>query len=138
MDAKMRSGFEEVQHTADWALKVWADDFTGLAVQAARGMNSLMGIQLASEPRITREIEIEAHDRESLLVSFLSELLFQVEMDGLAFDRYDLNLSEMCLLGHLEGAKIVGMDKQIKAVTFHYLEIRSTETGLETIIVFDV
>jgi hypothetical protein len=36
-----QAGFEEVSHTADWALRVWSPDFVGLLEQAARGMNFL-------------------------------------------------------------------------------------------------
>ena len=65
-------GFEEISHTADWALRVWADDLEGLFAEAARGMNALSGAQLAEGPKVKRTFEAEAPDAESLLVAFLS------------------------------------------------------------------
>jgi SHS2 domain-containing protein len=132
------SGFREISHTADWALQVWAPDLTGLLVQAAQGMFSLMEIQI--DPRFTfeKEIKVTAEDAESLLVSFLSELLFLCEMDGLGFNQFNVKNDGLELTAIATGAKIVSQRKEIKAVTYHNLEIRSTETGLEAVIVFDV
>ena len=31
-------GFEEIRHTADWALRVWASNLSELLTEAARGM----------------------------------------------------------------------------------------------------
>lgn len=39
-----RNGFEEVPHTADWSMKVWAEDLPALFVAAAQGMNSMTGM----------------------------------------------------------------------------------------------
>ena len=38
----------------------------------------------------------------------------------------------------MEGGAVRSMEKEIKAVTFHNLEIRETGRGLEVEIVFDV
>jgi len=37
MNEKSLSGFEEIRHTADWALRVWAPDLSTLFTQAAQG-----------------------------------------------------------------------------------------------------
>jgi len=135
--------FEEIPHTADWSLLVWAVDLSTLFVESARGMTSLSGIRLAKKPRIVRTLSISAADKESLLVSFLSELVYYAEQDHLAFDHFDLNLDlEACqpcrLSAVLRGAPILSMDKAIKAVTYHNLHIHQTTRGYEVEIVFDV
>jgi SHS2 domain-containing protein len=38
----------------------------------------------------------------------------------------------------MDGAALVSMSKAIKAVTYHNLQIRKTERGVEVEIVFDV
>jgi len=138
MDARIQPGFEEIQHTADWALRVWADDLAGLLTQAAIGMNHLMGVQVVEDSRVRQTLEIHAQDAESLLVIFLNELLFRLETDRLAFDHFDVSIDDFHLSGKIEGASVLRLEKQIKAVTFHHLSVRSTPTGLETVIVFDV
>ena len=132
------SGYREREHTADRELEVWAPDLLTLLVEAARGMYSISGARLQSEPRLTRELEITAYDIESLLVSFLEELLFLGEMEGLGFDQFDLKLHEGKLLAVLFGAPLNYQEKEIKAVTYHNLNIRKTRRGFNVNIVFDV
>lgn len=131
-------GHREVEHTADWGLEVWAPGLPALIEEAARGMFELMGVVISEESRCHRQLEIGADDREQLLVSFLEELLFIADSEDLAFDGFMLNLVETNLLARLEGGFIVEREKEIKAVTYHYLEIEETGRGLETRIIFDV
>jgi len=137
MDAPS-AGYREREHTADWELEVWAPDFVTLLEQAARGMYALSGVQLRAAPRRTRSIKLEAADLEGLLVAFLDELLFLGEQEDLAFDVFDLILEGNNLRGELTGAPIAACTKEIKAVTYHNLEIRKGARGLEVRIVFDV
>ena len=131
-------GFEEVEHTADWELRVWAVDIAALLQAAAMGMYSLAGVKLMPAPRVNREFSLAAAELETLLVEFLSELLYFGEMEGLGFDKYSLLIGEKSLQAALEGAPISSMEKEIKAVTYHKLEINRTQQGFETSIVFDV
>ncbi len=132
------AGFREIEHTADWALHVWASDLPGLLEQAARGMYALAQTRLAGERRQPWELAIPFVDRESMLVDFLSELLFAAEERGVAFDEYDLHFDGITLQARLGGALITWQAKEIKAVTYHNLAVRQREAGLEAEIVFDV
>jgi SHS2 domain-containing protein len=138
MAQRNAAGFREIAHTADWELEVWAPDLAGLFEQAARGMYALMGIQPLEEKRISRQLAISAADPESLLVAFLSELLYQTESEGLFFDSYGIALEGYHLEAQVAGAPISSQSKQIKAVTYHNLEIRESGGRLEANIVFDV
>ncbi|MBM3143523.1 MAG: archease [Chloroflexi bacterium] len=137
MDSR-EAGFRELEHTADWELYVWAPDLPALLEQAARGMYQLSHTRLADAPRLVREFELPFTDRESLLVDFLSELLFYGEEENLAFDEYQLDLDESSLRVRIVGAPIEDPAKEIKAVTYHRLAVRETGRGLEVQIVFDV
>jgi len=132
------TGFCEIEHTADWALHVWAPDFPGLVRQAALGMYALSKTRLADEPRLTREFEFPVSDRESLIVDFLSELLFFGEEERLGFDEFETELTGPSCKFRVSGAPVAAQSKEIKAVTFHDLKVRKTEIGLEVNIVFDV
>jgi SHS2 domain-containing protein len=131
-------GFEEISHTADWSVRVWAEDLPSLFAEAARAMNSLSGTVIGNGPRLARTFEVEGPDAESLLVAFLSELVYDQEQEQLAFDWFDLRVAARRLKVEMEGAQIESVDKAIKAVTYHNLIIEVTDRGLETIIVFDV
>lgn len=134
----MGRGFAEIEHTADWAVRVWAEDLPQLLIEAARGMYSLTQTQIHPEPRISHTFELSVEDEESLLVAFLSELLYLGEQKRLAFDQFDLSLQGRELRARLGGAPIASQNKEIKAVTFHNLKITRTAEGLETTVVFDV
>lgn len=131
-------GFEEISHTADWSARVWAADLPSLFIEAARAMNSLSGTVTGTGPSVTRTFEAEGPDPESLLVAFLSELLYYQEQENLIFDKFDLRVANQWLKVELEGAEISSSDKAIKAVTYHNLKIEKTNEGFETTIVFDV
>ena len=131
-------GFDEIPHTADWSVRVWAQDLPSLFAEGARAMNSLSGTRLDQRPRVQRTFESEGHDAESLLVAFLSELVYYQEQEGLAFDTFQLHLEGQRLKVNMQGAQIGSVDKAIKAVTYHNLKIEKTTKGFETTIVFDV
>ncbi len=138
MVEKQPSGYLEISHTADWALKVWAPDLPGLFEQAAHGMYALLQVKLQAGGRYTCPVDLNAEDDEGLLVSFLSELLYLAEQEGLGFDDFDLEVGDGRLFGEMLGAPVESQGKEIKAVTYHNLVIQKTQHGLETIIVFDV
>ena len=131
-------GFRELEHTADWELEVWAPDLPRLLEQAAQGMYSLTSTHLEDEPRISRRLELAAPDPESQLVAFLEELRYLGEVEGIAFDAFDLKLAEERLSARLAGAPIKSQSKEIKAVTYHNLAIEKTDRGVRVKIVFDV
>lgn len=133
------SGHEELEHTADVSLLVWASDWPGLFEEAARGMFDLLNNQVNELELEETTFSISAgQDLESNLVILLSELLYQSEVTGLDFHSFDLQLSGDKLLVKVEGHPVLSRGKDIKAVTFSELSIVSTGRGVETKLVFDV
>ena len=132
--------FEEIEHTADRALKINGQNLEELFVNAARGLNSLLGADadLNSTP-LTKSIELAAMDAESLLVEWLSELAYWAEAGMLVFRTFDLqHVSPTHVKALIHGSRVTRMEKHIKAVTYHNLEIVKTESGLAATVVFDV
>jgi len=130
--------FEELPHTADWALRVWAGNLPALFSEAARGVNALSGAQPAPGARLSRVFAAEAPDVENLLVLFLSELVYAAEQERLVFDTFEIELNGSELKVNMSGAPLLSLNKSIKAVTYHNLQVRQTEAGFEVEIVFDV
>lgn len=136
----MGSDFEIVDHTADWAIRVYGADLPELFINAARGMTSLMVLEPESIPLDQeRMVELDAFDAETLLVDWLSELAYFAEDELLVFRSFTLGeMSETHLRARINGGRVENLLKHIKAVTYHELAIRHTIAGLETTIVFDV
>jgi SHS2 domain-containing protein len=135
----LSAGFRELAHTADWELEVWAPDLTTLLEYAARGMYTISGTRLQEGNRHSRSVELSALDAESLLVRFLTDLLWLAQQEGMAYDDFLFTLNPgWSLHVQLSGATIASQEKEIKAVTYHNLVIRRTSEGLAANIVFDV
>ena len=136
------SPFEEVPHTADWALHAWAPDLPTLFVDAAKGMYALAGAEgLQSDPSSwdSRSVEPQAEDFEALLVGWLQELLYYTESEGWVFFDFRIDqLEPTRLAGRARGAPATRLEKPIKAVTYNDLDVRKTPNGYEATIVFDV
>jgi len=135
-----KQGYIEIEHTADWAMHVWAPDLVSLLAQAAIGMYALSQTHLAEDSRLTRKFEIPYQDCESLVVDFLSELLFYGEDEGIGFDSFNIeaDVTTCQYRFDVHGAPIVTQGKEIKAVTFHGMKVRETSLGMEVTIIFDV
>ena len=134
-------GFEEIEHTADVALKVWGADLATLFANAARGMAALLAGSESVELRPTMEelIELSAYDVETLLVSWLEELLYLAEERELLFDAFTFyEIDPQHLRAKAQGGTVDQIHLGIKAVTFSEMDVQRGERGLETKIVFDV
>jgi SHS2 domain-containing protein len=133
------SPYVEVEHTADWALRVWAPTREALFVDAARGMVALMGARAVPAPGVRLAVELRGADDESLLAAWLQEWLYYTEMRQLVFDGFEIErLTPGEVRGAACGRPAEHLDKLIKAVTYHNLRIEAKEGGFEVTIVFDV
>ncbi len=146
--------FAEVEHTADWSLRVWAPTLEELFLDAARGMYALLGRgdepAAGSQPAANgglvatrgewRPVLATGDDHETLLVAWLHELLYATEVEGVAFDDFRIDaLTPTALRAQARGRPAARSERVIKAVTFHNLSIRpAPEGGYETTLVFDV
>jgi SHS2 domain-containing protein len=133
-------GFEEVEHTADHALRIFGENLKELFTSAAEGMTSLMVADASGVAgEIEKTIELQAIDPESLLVEWLSELAYWAEAEMLIFSTFRIkNITANHLVASVMGGKMPTLEKLIKAVTYHNLKIEKNQQGLQVTIVFDV
>jgi SHS2 domain-containing protein len=131
-------GFEEINHTADLALRVWGEDYKSLLTQAAKGLYHLLILKTKQNSMIINSFSVEEASQESMLVDFLNELLFLCDDCKQCFSSFIFIDEVYGLRITGEGKKVISIERNIKAVTFHDLDIRVCKTGLETTITFDV
>lgn len=102
-------------------------------------MNALSGLKVKPGAEQIRSIELHGVDAESLLVRFLTELLWYIQEEWIGFERFSINIDHgMNLHAQMWGKTISSLEKEIKAVTYHNLEIVKTSQGVQVMIVFDV
>jgi SHS2 domain-containing protein len=133
--------FEELSHTADVRIRVraatldllFSDAFTAL-MQTLFGSNRQGGIK--------KELKIEANDRESLLMDFLSEVLFVCEVESLVFSHADVRIEGNSLTVTLDGEPFDRMrhsaGTEVKGISYSGLSITQDTNGYMLDILFDV
>jgi SHS2 domain-containing protein len=131
--------FEELEHTADWAVRVVGPTLGELFANAALAMIDLVGAKPSGAPASSLEINLEALDLETLLVSWLEELLFGMEMRNVTYADMHLSVErEGKLSARMSEIPASFTRSHIKAVTYNDLRITESKEGFEVVIVFDV
>jgi SHS2 domain-containing protein len=131
--------FEELEHPADVAFRVWAATLPELFAEAGRGFFWLAGCSAADGPLVERGVAISAPDLESLLVDWLSELLYAAEADGACYEMFDVEWGVGNeLVARISGRRGGYSAGVIKAVTYHGLSVRATPDGYEATVTLDV
>ncbi len=129
--------YQEIEHTADLALHLWATDLPDLFTMAAQGMLALF-VEVDDTQPETKTLTLTALDVETLLIDWLNELLYFVEVHGLAFTAFEFAaLTPTALSATLRGGPVRAYTGYVKAATFHDLRVVATPEGYETEIVFD-
>jgi len=132
--------FEEVEHTADVALRCGGPDLETFFRSAAQGLYHLMGITAGgTEKSVPYALALAAEDLEGLLVAWLGELAYLAESRGLVFEAMAFSaLASTHLEARLTGRRAGPAGTFIKAVTYHGLKVAKTPEGYAATIVFDV
>jgi protein archease len=135
--------YEVFEHTADIGLHAYGSTLSELFIHAAQGMESLMVSPKQVHIQVSREVDVEGHDRVSLLIAWLNELIFLFDTDYLLFCQFEIeSLTEThlkgCALGEPYDAQRHELSSAIKAVTWHEAAIEQTGDGYKARIIFDI
>jgi SHS2 domain-containing protein len=128
-----------IDHTADTGIKVNSSTLELLFTEAAGALADLMGARTSAADE-TIEIETQGIDREDLLVRWLQEVLFLVEVKGFRLkDAFIETMTDTELRADAVGTYSKALlESEIKAVTYHNLKIREIDNGFEVSIIFDI
>ncbi len=140
--------YTELEHTADWAIRVWGEDVEALFRHAAEAMFELQGAAMAAEPELAVELSCTGIDLETLLVAWLNELLFHSEMKDALWTRFDVRIvqaapdtpetyPQWALGARAQGRRGRGPLAHIKAVTYYQLTVEQVEGRWEAMVTFD-
>lgn len=128
----MDNKFEILDHTADTGIIAYGDTMEKAFENAALGMFSLITDLADIENIRTMKIEIDATDRDSLLVRWLNELIYLFDVENLIFNKFDiihLNGNSLSAMGYGEKVDLSKHDIRtgIKAATYHMLKIEEND-----------
>ncbi len=132
--------YEVLEHTADVGLRVYGTTLEQLFEHAALGMFDLMTDVDVVKARGEVEIRVEAPDIESLLVDWLTELLYIHEVENVFLSRFEVSIEDLSLKATARGESVDPsrhpLELLIKAVTFHMIEVNAKEGY--AVVIFDV
>jgi SHS2 domain-containing protein len=120
--------FEIFEHTADLGIRVEAESFSALLVEAARGLTSVL-VANPEAIRPTREIEVTIAGArpEDLLIDWLSEVLWRFSAEHMVYSRFEITQHDDHLAARLWGEPLDEsrhrLDTEVKAITYHRLKV---------------
>lgn len=132
--------FELLAHTADLRLKVNGASLKELFVNAIKGLAYILHHQEKyPTPKRQRGLKVQSADLDSLLVDFLSEALSKSQIHHEVYwDAHILDLSETEVEAELLGDVVEIFDEDIKAITYHGVEIKKEKGYYTVTLVLDI
>ena len=133
--------FVELSHTADVRVRITAESTEGLFADALQAlMQTIFGTE--RNATTTRTLRLKAGDTESLLLDFLSEVLFICAVESLVVSHAEIALDGTALEAVLSGesfdpARHAG-GTEVKGISWSGLAIAHDTNGYVAEIIFDV
>ncbi len=116
--------YEVVEHTADLAIKVMADDMKILFEEGARAVVDITGAR-SDVGKETVNISVHGIDIDDTLVRWLQEIIYRINTDGFRLSNVKVyTLEDARVSGVIAGEYLFSrLDTEIKAATYHGLNI---------------
>jgi SHS2 domain-containing protein len=132
-----------LDHTADLRIEVVADTMEGLFYEAATALFDITAGIRSIDVREFREVRASGDDVRELFVDWLRELLYRFSGEGMLFSQFEIvTFSETEICARCGGEPFDGrrheVRYEIKAITYHGLEIVRREGQLSASVVFDI
>ena len=139
----MKPTYKLLDHTADLRIRVMGCDPADLFVNAGMALFDLIAGPLSSNVEKWIPLTVAADDHADLMVNFLRELLYlwtgedklvtMIHVDTISQTGVEARIA---FVDFHPGVHIIG--HEIKAVTYHQIEVNRTDAGWQATIVLDI
>ncbi len=142
----MSGSYKQIDHTADIAFEVSGNSLEELFKASSKAwLTSVIDVTTFSQSE-NKKIKLSSYSKEQLLVDFLSELNFYLfTKKWLCYSVDDLSIvrkmDDWSLFASLTGNNInfkINLKQEIKAITFHQMNIKKSGNVFSTLLVFDI
>ena len=135
--------YEVFDHTADVGLRIRADTLDGLFAEAARALFSVIVRNVdAVRPVEEMSFALEGDTHDDLLHDWLAELLYVFHTKRLLFSRFEADIGGAGLTATARGEPVDParheIDTEIKAITYHGLNVAHKEEVWSAEVIVDV
>jgi len=129
-----------LEHTADAMVEAYGNTLSERFANAAYALFDQMTDVTKVSPKGEVRLELEAGEREQLLVDFLQELLFLHDVENLVFGEFEVDTDGNKLVARARG-EVFDEDRHpkrsvVKGVTYHRLEFDDSRKAIT--VLFDV
>ncbi|HIJ74094.1 MAG TPA: archease [Candidatus Hydrogenedentes bacterium] len=133
--------FRFLEHTADLRVECRAESLADLLETAALALYAVAFHRRRQGTNVERHIDLAADTREQLLVRWLQELIFLMDVERFAATVFDIGTAnETALAATLRGYQYEPADRaeEVKAATYHELEVKKDAEGYVARLIFDL
>ena len=130
--------YEVLEHTADLKIRAFGKTKEELFESSLFAMTEEMRPEL-DRKEIKTEITVKSSDLSALLVDFLGEALYQSQVNKAVYNKVTFEeFEEKEIKAVISGKKVKRIGLDIKAATYHELEVSQTKDGWQAIVLFDI
>ncbi|MCL4218159.1 MAG: archease [Candidatus Hydrogenedentes bacterium] len=133
--------YEFLPHEADVRVRCTGETFAELLKALADGMYAVALEEMKEKTPQTREIEVTADSPEELLVRWLQELNYLLDVHKFVAVEIEADCpNERSVKAQLRGYLCRAEDRatEIKAATYHGMTVEKTKAGYAAEVVFDL
>ncbi len=130
--------------TADVAFEAYGKTLNTAFANSARALFEVMVDAKGVSPDRKKTVEVRGHDMKSLLFNWLNELIFLTDSESMFFSKFSvkIDLDSLVLTATCYGEKIKPKKHEIrtevKAATYHKIDVRKTAEGWITRAILDI
>jgi SHS2 domain-containing protein len=137
----MARHYRLLDHTADLGFRCEGKTREDLFAHAALALDDIIATA-DHEPTETRELDATGADDQALLRALLDEVLFSFERDGFLAKEAKVAFEDGRVHATLRGRRVDlathPIDRVVKAVTYHGLEVERTKKGWRATVILDL
>jgi SHS2 domain-containing protein len=135
--------FEILDHTADIGIIVHGENLKTLYENAGEAFFHLITDLRKVKRRVERRVHIEGKSLDRLMVDWLSELLYLHDVENLLFKEFNVeSVGEDGLEATVKGEPFQDgvhvIKTEVKAVTYHQIEVRQETGGWRAQVILDL
>ena len=132
--------FEILEHLSDLKIKIFGKNKKELFENAVFAMKECLRPEIEIPEKNTKiKIKIKSADLFSLLVDFLSEVLYQAQVNKEVYHKVKFDkFSDTELEAELLGEKVKRFGLEVKGVTYHNLNIEKKDSYWQAVVLFDI
>ncbi len=125
---------EQINHTADIAVRVFAPSMEDLIRECIRSVQYLCRCEVEENAVLTVTYEIKENVEDSIF-DMLNDVIYHLDVENILPSTIDVQGNSVKVFyGKFKGKPAL----ELKALTYHRLEVKKNNDVFETFLVFDV